>query len=106
VILQFREHHLHIRESKLLVPRAPKGGERVQLARCDLVLLKLILCFEKCPHVPEGTPALREAVTQCAWAWTEDRQSGQDLRPRGMLVVRLKAVWSWVVLRERTNNCA
>jgi hypothetical protein len=47
------EHLLYVREPQLLLARALKGPKRVQLARCDLILFKLILCLEECPHVSD-----------------------------------------------------
>jgi hypothetical protein len=35
------------------MPRSLKRDEHVKLAGCDFVLFKLILCFEKCSHVPD-----------------------------------------------------
>jgi hypothetical protein len=36
----------------VLLPQALKNPKRVQLARCDLILFKLILA-QKCSHVPD-----------------------------------------------------
>jgi hypothetical protein len=51
VIPHLQEHLLYVREPQPFVPRSLKGGERVKLARCDLILFKLIRRFEECPHV-------------------------------------------------------
>jgi hypothetical protein len=53
VIPHLPEHLFHVGEPQLFVSRALKRDQRVQLARCDLVLFKLILGLEECPHVPD-----------------------------------------------------
>jgi hypothetical protein len=49
-VTYLQEHLLHVREPQLFVSWTLKRDKRVQLARRDLVLLELALCFEKRLH--------------------------------------------------------
>jgi hypothetical protein len=48
-----QEHLFHVREPQLLFSRPLDGPKRMQLAASDLVLLELVLGFEKRLHVPD-----------------------------------------------------
>ena len=81
--------------------RALKRPKRVQLARCDLILFGLMLCFEKRSHVPDEALATWGGNSIGLLGMPVDRDRGHEAKKTAFTAPAARARWAWLFLTAR-----